>query len=80
MNINDYIFVEAQFFFAPEADNENHGNAISISFLDMYPSFNHKKEILDNFKLNGLVLVDYQITYRPINETDNLDYYNITKH
>ena len=78
--MNDYILVDAQFFFAPLDDTEPLGKAISISFLDKYPTFNHKEEILKNFESKGLVLLDYQITYRPVTANDNVDFFNPTKH
>tara|TARA_Y100000004_G_scaffold181868_1_gene227999 strand:+ start:376 stop:618 length:243 start_codon:yes stop_codon:yes gene_type:complete len=80
MNIEDFIFVDAEFYFAPLEASEPLGKAISISYIDKYPSFSHKKEILQNFQDNGLILVDYNIRYRPISEVDNLNHYNITKH
>ena len=76
----DYILVDAQFFFAPMDESEPMGKAISISFLDKYPSFSHKEEILKNFEQNGLVLLDYEITYRPLKQNDDLAPYNVTKH
>tara|TARA_Y100000114_G_C11604554_1_gene252104 strand:- start:22 stop:258 length:237 start_codon:yes stop_codon:yes gene_type:complete len=78
--MNDYILVDAQFFFAPLDDTEPLGKAISISFLDKYPTFNHKKEILENFESKGLILLDYQITYRPVTANDDVNFYNPTKH
>ncbi len=82
MNVKDYIYVEAQFFFAPLEENEPLGKAISISFVDIFPKFNHKEKILKNFEENGLVLLDYEITYRPMKNSELNDYEldNVTKH
>jgi hypothetical protein len=80
MNHNDYIFVDAQFFFAPLNEDEGLGKAISISYIDKFPSFEHKTEILKNFETNGLILLDYEITYRPIKANDDLKDYEITRH
>ena len=58
------------------------GKAISISFVDIFPKFNHKEKILKNFEENGLVLLDYEITYRPMKNSELNDYEleNVTKH
>jgi hypothetical protein len=80
MSMDDFIFVDAQFFFAPSEENEPLGKAVSISFVDQYPNFEHKEKILKNFEENGLYLLDYEITYRPINKNDDLEPYNITRH
>ena len=61
-------------------ESEPLGKAISISFLDKYPSFSHKEEILKNFEQNGLVLLDYEITYSPLKQNDDLAPYNVTRH
>ena len=47
----DFIFVDAEFFFAPLEDNEPLGKAISISYIDKYPSFSHKKKYYKIFKI-----------------------------
>ena len=73
MNIEDFIFVDAKFFCS--TDIEPLGSY--IMHIDKYPSFSHKKEILQNSQDNGLILVDYNIRYRPISEVDNLNHYNI---
>ena len=50
MNVKDYIYVEAQFFFAPLEKDEPLGKAISITFFNIFPKFNHKEKILKNFE------------------------------
>ena len=80
MSMDDFIFVDAQFFFAPSEEHEPLGKAVSISFVDKYPNFEHKAKILKNFEESGLYLLDYEITYRPINKNDDLEPYNITRH
>ena len=80
MNVKNYILVEAEFFFAPLEEHEKLGKAVSLSFVDEFPTFKHKEKILNNFEENGLILLDYQITYRPITANDDLDFYNVTKH
>ena len=78
--MDDFIFVDAQFCFAPSEEHEPLGKAVSISFVDIYPNFEHKERILKNFKEKGLYLLDYEITYRPLNSNDDLEPYNITRH
>ena len=78
--MDDFIFVDAQFFFAPSEEHEPLGKEVSISFVDKYPNFDHKAKILKNFEESGLYLLDYEITYRPINKNDDLEPYNITRH
>ena len=39
-----------------------------------------EEHILKNFEENGLFLLDYEITYRPLNKNDDLEPYNITRH
>ena len=58
--MDDFIFVDAQFFFAPSEENEPLGKAVSISFVDQYPNFEHKEKILKNFEESGLYLLDYE--------------------
>ena len=61
--MDDFIFVDAQFFFAPSEEHEPLGKAVSISFVDKYPNFEHKAKILKNFDkaLGQRQLTDFRL-------------------